>query len=65
MKNKPCCKAFNKIKDEYHWLVYIDDNKEKVSCMPHIMTDDGDFRVNFCPSCGKSVRNYTFKREEQ
>jgi hypothetical protein len=64
-KKELCCNVFDKIKDSYYWMVYIDDNKEKVSCMPYMMKEDGDFRVNFCPSCGKSVRNYTFKREEQ
>ena len=65
VKNKPCCEVFDNIKDELEWFSFINDEEEKVFCMPCIRSVDGLLRVNYCPSCGKEVRGYTYKEEEQ
>ena len=52
-----CCGALEKL--DIRWM-YLDD---QTKCMPHIKNihEDKDFRVNFCPVCGKNVRNVMIK----
>jgi hypothetical protein len=52
-----CCGALEEM--NLRWM-YLDD---QTKCMPHIknIQEDKDFRVNFCPVCGKNVRSAMIK----
>jgi hypothetical protein len=52
-----CCGALEEI--DIRWMYLADQTK----CMPHIknIQEDKDFRVNFCPVCGKNVRSAMIK----
>jgi hypothetical protein len=52
-----CCGALEEM--NLRWMYLGDQTK----CMPHIknIQEDKDFRVNFCPVCGKNVRSAMIK----
>ncbi len=52
-----CCGALEEL--DIRWMYLADQTK----CMPHIknIQQDKDFRVNFCPVCGKNVRSVMLK----
>ncbi len=56
-----CCESFDKIENELGWYSYDEDNEEETTIylMPYILShkDGNKYRVNFCPSCGKDIRN--------
>lgn len=52
MKNKPCCEILEKL--NIKWMRTGDGSK----CMPYTRSDDNTmYRVNYCPSCGKNIRD--------
>jgi len=57
-----CCDAFLRMAPFFRWMTH--DGGETLS-MPYILDTDVDgtrWRVNYCPSCGKEVRNMDFPR---
>jgi len=52
-----CCEYFSKIKTSFSWMSFINDNNEKVLCMPHISKSGTKIRVNHCPVCSAEVRD--------
>jgi heterodisulfide reductase subunit B len=52
-----CCGALEEL--DIRWMYLADQTK----CMPHIknIQEDKDFRVNFCPVCGRNVRSTMIK----
>ena len=54
-----CCDFFGKMRHHFEWFSYQDDDNKKVRCMPVLKSCDGitKLRINYCPSCGKEVRN--------
>ena len=55
-KDKICCDAFLKIAPHLGWFM-LDDK----FIMPYIANTRPQLRVNFCPSCGKEVRDIELK----
>lgn len=59
-----CCDVFIKMADRFNWMRYEKDGKY-VRVMPHIPKSNTitgsiikhNHRVNFCPSCGKDIRD--------
>lgn len=49
-----CCEVFPKMIDRFSWFVFMGDHSRR--CMPYIRRTDGEWRINFCPSCGSDVR---------
>ena len=49
-----CCEIFLDITDRFKWFI-TDDGKYRL--MPCIVTESGDYRANYCPSCGAYIRN--------
>lgn len=56
-----CCECFKKIANMFYWYNITLDKEEK-KCMPHLLIDEGQFRVNYCPICGSSVRSVMLNR---
>ena len=52
-ENKPCCVYILQL--DLGW--FFTDKGER--CLPFIKSKDEDvmFRVNYCPSCGKNIRD--------
>lgn len=59
-KNKLCCNFFEKLVVQFHWMVRNDEGK-KVYIMPHF---EPDIRINYCPSCGRKVRDIEITEEK-
>jgi hypothetical protein len=38
-------------------MTYETEDEEKVYCMPYLETSIGKLRVNYCPVCGREIRN--------
>jgi hypothetical protein len=56
-----CCKHFKEIAHNFGWFRLEDGTK----VMPFLPPRDnlGEIRVNYCPSCGKEIRNIQFKED--
>lgn len=56
-RNEVCCENFKAIARRFNWMSYTDEADNKtVFVMPHVK-DHERWRVNYCPICGKSIRN--------
>jgi hypothetical protein len=58
-----CCNGFRKIAKRLSWYSYGEDD-EKTLIMPFIFNAPGEYRVNFCPSCGKNIRDIEIKESD-
>ena len=57
---EPCCEVWKMLaKRVFDWFG-LDDNPEYLA-MPFISDGYRDFRVNYCPSCGKYMREAVTK----
>lgn len=59
-----CCDYWLKMAPHLSWYemeVTSRGTSSIIKIMPHIQCDGGDLRVNFCPSCGKNVRDYEYR----
>ena len=58
-----CCDYFEKMRHNFEWFSYQDENNKKVYFMPTLRDCNGHtkLRVNYCPSCGKEVRAIELK----
>jgi hypothetical protein len=52
-EQKACCAAFEAFHDELQW---IHVKEESVRIWPHLLIRGTRWRINFCPSCGKDIR---------
>ena len=59
-----CCENFSNYAVNFKWFYYEKDNGDKVYCMPCLSNETIDWRINFCPSCGKSVRAIEITEEQ-
>lgn len=55
-----CCGAFHRLAQHFGWMRYLDC--PDILSMPYIQDGDDKLRINFCPSCGKSIRDINIKR---
>lgn len=62
-QNNFCCDIFKKYYDQlFSWMVYLDENNNKINVMPHVnIYNENDeriqLRINNCPSCGVEIRS--------
>lgn len=56
-----CCNSLPKYLKHFGWFSFEIQGKVHY-CMPHI--DGTHFRINFCPSCGKSIREINITRDD-
>lgn len=62
-KIKFCCDVWPKIAFKLNWFSY-EENPDQFT-MPCLRGLDGaDWRVQFCPACGKPVRDIEMTRQE-
>ena len=52
---KPCCSVWPEIIGRLDWMQFADE--PSLATMPHLVSGDTRWHVNFCPICGKSVRD--------
>jgi len=50
-----CCEAFPVFAKKVSWMSF-NDKGSFVLLMPYF-ADDKNYRVNFCPNCGKEIRD--------
>lgn len=55
-KDEICCDAFKKFAIRFNWFL-LGSKEDKSLVMPNMEIEGVTYRVNFCPSCGKKVRN--------
>ena len=58
-----CCEVFPKLIPLFNWFTYVEDNGNKMLCMPYLEIRGEKWRVNYCPSCGKEVRGGTIEKK--
>lgn len=56
-----CCNSLPKYLNHFSWFSFETQGKVQY-CMPHIVGTN--FRINFCPSCGKSIREIAITRDD-
>ena len=54
MENEICCDAFKSLIPSLTWCKTMKEDDEPIV---YVMPCIGEYRVNFCPSCGASVRS--------
>jgi hypothetical protein len=54
---KFCCETFPKNASSFSWMTYKNTTNESILCMPYIQDGLVKYRVNYCPYCGKEVRD--------
>lgn len=66
MKNNiNCCGIFNKMVKNFGWFSFHDENGKKVFVLPAIKHNGINFKVNYCPSCGKSIDGIELRDDDQ
>lgn len=50
-----CCDVWPKIMGVFAWFSF--DDAPGLLTMPNVRTPEAAWRVNFCPACGKQVRD--------
>jgi hypothetical protein len=61
IESTPCCEAFVSLAQGLQWFQYT--HQPDMLNMPHVRDDKGTaWRVNYCPSCGKYMRDINLSR---
>ena len=55
-----CCDSFKEFITKFGWFK-TDDN---ICLMPHIKCGEKRMRINYCPSCGKEIRDIHLSEDE-
>ena len=57
---KPCCETLKDNIKLFRWMLF--EGPPKMLLMPYLpVAEDIQIRINFCPFCGKEIRDITLK----
>jgi hypothetical protein len=65
IRNTYCCENFKHFILHYKWFVLEDKIKHKnIFLIPYIQFGKNKMRINYCPSCGKKIRDIEIDEDE-